>query len=142
MRANHLLFGVKPHDPATDAGLLLLRVYAGLALALAHGLGKVPPSAGFVGMVGGMGLPAPELFAWLAALAEFGGGLLLALGLLTRPAALFVAGHFLIVTFLAHAGDPFDARELPLFFFFSAVLYLLAGPGRYSADALLSGRGR
>jgi putative oxidoreductase len=90
-------------------------------------------------MVEGMGMPAPLLFAWLAAAAEFGGGLLIAIGLLTRPASIFVAVHFLIVVFLAHAGDPFGRRELPLFFFFAAVLFALAGPGRYSVDAMLRG---
>jgi uncharacterized membrane protein YphA (DoxX/SURF4 family) len=91
-----------------------LRVYSGLALA--HGWGKLPPSDGFVGRVGGMGLPAPSLFAWLAAVAEFGGELLIALGLRTRPASLLVVAHFIIVVLLAHAGDPFSDRELPLFF--------------------------
>jgi putative oxidoreductase len=140
MRTTTLLFGREVHPVSTDVGLVILRVFSGLALALAHGWGKVPPSDGFVSMVGGMGFPAPLLFAWLAALAEFGGGLLLALGLLTRPAALLVAGHFLIVAFVAHAGDPFGRRELPLFFFSAAVLFLLAGPGRYSLDAMLGRR--
>jgi putative oxidoreductase len=82
-----------------------------------------------------MGLPAPELFAWLAAFAEFGGGLLIAVGLLTRPAALLVAAHFVVVVLLAHAGDPFGRRELPLFFLTAALLFALSGAGRYSVDA-------
>jgi len=140
MRTTHLLFGSNAHPTPTDIGLLILRLFTGLALALAHGWGKVPPQPGFVGMIGGMGLPAPELFAWLAALAEFAGGLLLAVGLLTRPVAALIVGHFLVVVILAHAGDPFADRELPLFFLVSALLFLLAGAGRYSADAVLSGR--
>ena len=83
--------------PAADAGLAVLRVVAFLLLVFLHGLGKVPPQEGFVGRVGGLGFPAPELFAWLAAFAEFGGGLLLVLGLLSRPAALLLVAHFLLV---------------------------------------------
>jgi putative oxidoreductase len=127
---------------AADFGLLLLRLAGGLSLALAHGLGKFPPSARFVERVGGMGFPAPELFAWLAALAELGGGILLALGLLTRPAAALVAGNMLVVALVAHAGDPFGDREKPVLFAAIALTILLKGPGRYSLDALLFGRGR
>lgn len=142
MRFADVLIGSEVNPRLTDVGLLILRVFSGLALALAHGWGKIPPSPGFVGMIGGMGMPAPELFAWLAAIAEFGGGLLIAVGLLTRPAALLVIGQFMFVVLLAHAGDPFGDRELPLFFLVTALLFLLSGAGRYSADAALRGRGR
>jgi putative oxidoreductase len=142
MRPVDVLFGSEANSELTDIGLLILRVFSGLALALAHGWGKIPPSPGFVGMIGGMGMPAPELFAWLAAIAEFGGGLLIAVGLLTRPASLLVVGHFVFVVLLAHAGDPFGDRELPLFFLVTALLFLLSGAGRYSIDAVLKRRQR
>lgn len=136
-----LLFGGPMNPRSTDVGLLLFRVFVGLSLALLHGIGKVPPSERFVARVGNMGMPAPEITAWLATLAEFGGGLLLAVGLLTRPAALFVVAHFAIVVLLAHAGDPIGDRELAMFFGTSALLLVLAGPGRYSVDAVIRGRG-
>jgi putative oxidoreductase len=142
MRTTDLLFGREANTKATDIGLVIFRVFTGLTLALAHGWGKVPPQPGFVSRVAGMGFPAPDLFAWLAALAEFGGGLLIALGLFTRPTSFVVAVHFTIVVLLAHAGDPFGRRELPLFFFVAALLFLFAGPGRYSADAELGRRVR
>lgn len=136
----NFLFNQTVHDEKTDIGLLVLRVFAGLALALLHGWGKVPPSGGFVGMIGGMGFPAPGLFAWAAALAEFAGGLLLAFGLLTRPTALILIIHFAVVAFIVHAGDPIGDRELALFFLTTAVLFLMAGPGRYSVDAAIAKR--
>jgi putative oxidoreductase len=132
-----MLFGRALNPRVTDLGLFILRVFTGLALALAHGWGKMPPAAGFISRVEGMGMPAPVLFAWLAGLAEFAGGLMLAVGLLTRPTSLVVALHFLVVVFLAHAGDPFGRRELGLFFLVSAVLFLCSGAGRYSLDALI-----
>ena len=135
------LFGsVWTDSRLADLGFLLLRVIAGLSLALAHGLGKVPPQPGFMGMLGRIGLPAPEVFAYLSATAEFGGGILLVLGLLTRPAALLVAGNMLVVTLLGHAGDPFGDREKGVLFGAIALLFLLTGAGRYSLDALIHRR--
>jgi putative oxidoreductase len=143
MNARQVLFGMpEPRSATADFGLLVYRLAAGLAIALLHGLGKVPPSEGFVGMLGGMGLPAPGIMAWLAMFAEFGGGLLLAAGLLTRPIAFVLVGHFLVVVLMGHAGQPVSDRELPLLFLATAVLFLFAGAGRFSLDAAIGGRRR
>lgn len=143
MARNTLLLGNRTTgDRNADLGLAIVRVIAGLAIAFLHGIGKIPPSEGFTGMVGGMGMPAPALFAWLAALAEFVGGIMLALGLLTRPVAFVVLVHFLFVVFLAHAGDPMGDRELPIIFGSIAALFMLAGAGRFSIDALIGGHDR
>lgn len=141
MQKDHFLFGTHIiNDRNTDIGLLILRVFAGLALAFGHGLGKIPPSEGFTGMVGNLGLPAPGLFAWLSGLAEFAGGVLLALGLLTRPAALFIFLNMTVAVLLAHAGDGFGEREKALLFGFIAIQFFFTGAGRYSIDARLGNR--
>lgn len=142
MRAKSLLFGTTTTDsPAGDLGLLVLRVFAGLALALAHGWGKLPPSDRFVSRVGEFGFPVPELFAWLSGIAELG-GLLLALGLLTRPVSLLIVLNMTVALLFAHEGDPFSQREKAFLFGFVGLLYLLAGAGRYSLDALIHRRRR
>jgi|SRR5690606_8114096 len=128
--------------PATDLAMLLLRVFAGLILALAHGLNKVPPSEGFVTMVGELGFPSPLIFAWAAAIAEFVGGLLLALGLLTRPSALLIAVTMTVAAFIAEAGNPFVEKERALLLLGIAIFYLIAGPGRHSVDSMLERRRR
>jgi len=46
------------------------------------------PQPWFINDVAKMGFPLPTFFAWCAVLAEFFGGILLMLGLMTRPAAL------------------------------------------------------
>jgi putative oxidoreductase len=127
---------------SADAGLLLLRVVAGASLAAAHGLGKMPPRQRFVERVGAMGFPEPEVFAWLSGFAELGGGLLLAIGLFTRPAAFLIAANFVVVVLLAHQGDPFGDREKGLLFLSIAALYLFTGAGRFSLDAMLFGGSR
>jgi len=125
-----------------DIGILILRVFAGLSLALAHGAGKLPPAAGFVQYLGTLGVPVPPASAWAAALAEFCGGLLLAAGLLTRPAAIPVMFTMGVAAFVAHGGDPFAKRELALFFGVAALTIFLTGPGMLSLDRLLFGRKR
>lgn len=115
-------------------GMLLLRLVAGLSLALAHGLGKVPPSAKFIEGVASMGFPLPTVFAWGSGIAELGGGVLLALGLFTRPAAALIVANMAVAVVIRHAGDPFGNRELALLYGAIALLFLLTGPGRYSVD--------
>jgi putative oxidoreductase len=129
------LFGARPSGPvASELLLAAARIFTGLALALAHGLGKIPPPDRFVQGVVKMGFPSPEVFAWLAALAEFGGGLLLAVGFLVRPAALAIAFNMGVAAFVAHAADPFRTREMALLFLALALVFLALGGGRFALD--------
>lgn len=136
------LLGTTVNARATDLGLLLIRIFSGIALALAHGVGKFPPSARFIQNVGAMGYPFPTVFAWAAAFAELFGGLLLAAGLLTRPASFFILVTMSSAAFLRHRGDPFLDRERALLYAAVALLFLLAGAGRYSLDAMLGTKKR
>lgn len=133
-----LFAGRTPGSTSVDIGKVILRVTLGLALALAHGIGKIPPSEGFVGMIGGMGFPAPALLAWLVALVETVGGILLAIGLLTRPAALLIVVNFIVIFFVVLGGAAFGDRELELLYLVGSLFFLFAGPGRFSIDALIN----
>jgi putative oxidoreductase len=124
-----LLFGgARFNSIAGDVGLLVVRVFAGLALALGHGLGKLPPSPQFQSAVEGLG-PPPQM-AWLSGIAETIGGLGLAAGLI-------VAGNMSVAVFLQHANDPFGRKELAAMFLAVAVLFLFAGGGRFSLDRFI-----
>ena len=76
-----------------DIGLLVMRLGFGLIMALNHGLSKIPPADGFVDGVAKMGFFMPQVFAWAAGLTEFVGALLIAAGLLTRPASAVFDHH-------------------------------------------------
>ena len=119
----------------TDWGLLWLRIFVGLGMAY-HGYGKI--FGGYQHMLAdgltSMGFPAPTLFAWLASLSEFAGGILLMLGLFTRPVAFFIAFTMAIAAFMAHANDPLEKKEMALAYLVTSVALMLTGAGKFSID--------
>ena len=138
-----LLGGWVPGPRYVDLVLTAVRVFTGLSLAFAHGWGKLLEPSGIIGMSRQMGLPLPMLAGWLAVLAEFVGGLLLAAGWLTRPAAFFIAVNMAVAAFgwhLLHAGDPYGEMEHALLFLVIAVLFLAVGSGRFGVDRFLRRR--
>ena len=118
-----------------DLGLLIFRLFVGLSMAFAHGLGKLPPPPQLVEGLTAMGLPMPGIMSWLVALAEFGGGLMIAIGLCTRFGAAIVGVTMLGAAFVVHAADPFKVKELAFFYLVSCVLLIFTGAGRYSLDS-------
>ena len=120
-----------------EATMTALRVAAGLLMAVLHGSGKVPPGEKLIDGVTALGFPAPVLFAWLAGLAELVGGVLLAIGFLTRPAALFLGFTMLVAVFGAHATDPVNVKELGLLYLFISLVFVSRGAGRWSIDRFI-----
>ncbi len=125
-----------------DTAWLLLRLVIGLNL-VPHGMQKAfgafggPGLEGFAGALAKMGYPAPTLFAWLIMLTEMVGGLLLALGFLTRPAALGIL-IFMAAAVLNHLSRGFfwnaGGYEYPLMWGIAALFFLIRGGGPYSLD--------
>ncbi len=123
-----------------DGALALLRVWLGVVMII-HGNSKFfGDKSGMTENLSNLGFPAPEVFAWLAAFGEFGGGVLLVIGLLTRPAAILVGITMSVAAFVAHGGDPFAKKELALAYLVMAIVVAIAGPGKMSIDNGLFGR--
>jgi putative oxidoreductase len=122
-----------------DAALLILRVLAGLSLFLKHGWEKL---TGYSAMVQHfpnpihIGAHASLAFALLS---DGICSLVIVLGLFTRPAAAIVLLNLLVVFFLVHQAAFLSSGhvELVLLYIAAFAAILLAGPGRYSIDALL-----
>lgn len=85
-------------------------------------------------------LHLPAAMGWAAVLAEFVGGLLVTLGLLTRPAAFGIACTMAVAAFGAHATSPWTQKEFALSYFVIALAIILAGAGRFSIDALIAAK--
>jgi putative oxidoreductase len=124
---------------SADLGILLVRLWFGLVLAFGHGWSKLAALGGFIEKLSAQ-MPAAWLLGTAAALSEFAGGILLALGLLTRVAAGFVLVTMLVAAFYVHWADPFMKKEFALAYAIAALAVLVAGPGRLSLDAKLFGR--
>lgn len=116
----------------------LMRVIAGVALAM-HGWPKIQSPLGTVEMVQGLGFYPGAFWAVALAVTEFFGGILLILGLLTRPVAL-AASFVLLVTVYFHwvkLGQGYKGAELSLIWMGVTMYFAAHGGGRFSLDRLI-----
>jgi putative oxidoreductase len=90
----------------------------------------------------GLGLPLPELMAYLVSYAEFLGGICLILGLFTRYASLALTVVMIVAIFMVKVkvgliGQRGTGYELDLALMSGCLALLLAGPGPLSLEKLL-----
>ncbi len=110
----------------------LMRFILGLMFAC-HGAQKV------LGMFGGKG--GAEGLMMVGGVIELVGGLLIALGLLTRPAAFLASGMMAVAYFMAHASNAplpiINKGELAVVYCFVFLYIFFRGPGALSLDRLI-----
>lgn len=124
------------NEPVLNA----LRIVAGY-LFLQHGIQK---------LFGGMGGNQVESLASLAGVAgvmEFAGGILMIVGLLTKPVAFLLSGQMAVAYFMGHAvvqgyllAPIMNGGELAALYSFLWLFFCANGPGAFSLDALLQRR--
>ncbi|TMG60642.1 MAG: DoxX family protein [Chloroflexi bacterium] len=125
-------------------GLLILRLVIGLILA-AHGAQKLfgwfggPGMTGWTGAMNRMRIRPATPWAWMSALAEFVGGIGLALGLLFPLPSAAIAGSMLVAIALVHLPKGFfvskGGYEFNLAIIASVAALALTGPGSVSLDS-------
>ncbi|HXW05794.1 MAG TPA: DoxX family protein [Vicinamibacterales bacterium] len=123
--------------PFTASIYALLRIVAGF-LFFQHGLPK---------LLGGFGRAAaaePLTQQWFAGVIEVFGGAAIALGLFTSPIAFIASGEMAVAYFQAHAPRGFwpimNGGELAALYCFVFLYFAARGSGKWSIDALRSGR--
>lgn len=130
----------------TSFGLLVLRVVVGIVF-IAHGSQKIFEYTlpGTIGSFAGMGVPLPEIAGPLVAFVELLGGILLVLGLLTRPVGILLAIDMLVALVLVHLSAGIwvadGGWEFVAVLGAAALAVAFTGAGRFSLDrAVLRGR--
>lgn len=120
----------------TPRVLSLLRIVAAF-LFIAHGAQKL------FGFLAPPGSPRPALYSqiWIGGVIELVGGLLLLLGLFTRPVAFILSGTMAVAYFQMHAPGGFwplqNKGELAALYSFVFLFLAVAGGGEWSLDRLL-----
>ena len=129
-------------DRLQPLGLLALRLALG-AIMITHGWQKIAGHMhGIMGMLSHLGIPA--WMAYLVVAAEFGGGILLVLGLLTRLAAFAICIDMLVAILKVHLKNGLTGQggfEFPLACAAIAFALIFLGAGPISLDAIRGGRG-
>ena len=126
--------------PWTPRVLGILRIIIGF-LFLQHGTAKllgIPHVAMFDGL---------QLFSLIgvAGILELVGGILILIGLWTRPTAFLLSGEMAFAYFIAHAGSNFlpllNGGELAVIYCFVFLYFAFAGAGAFSIDHARKGAG-
>jgi putative oxidoreductase len=129
-----------------DFGILALRLVLGLLMA-AHGAQKLFGWFGGHGLAGtggffeSLGFRPGRLFASAAGISEFGGGLLVTLGLFGPVGPSLMLSVMIVAVVSVHWPNGLFAMsngiEVPLLYGVGALALALAGPGLFSLDGLL-----
>ena len=127
--------------------LLAVRLYWGWQF-MQTGWGKLSDIGKVIGFFTDLGIPAPVLNAYFVSALEFGGGLLLILGLGSRLIALPLVINMMVAYITADrealfsifsSPDKFTGAA-PYTFLMASLIVLIFGPGMISTDAILTGR--
>jgi putative oxidoreductase len=116
----------------------ILRVAAGVLL-VTHGFGKIMNPFGAAGMVESLGFYPGVFWSPLLAATEFFGGIMVAIGLLTRPAS-FAAMIVLLVTVYFHGivkAEGLGGAEKSILWAAIFLFFAIRGGNRHSVDARL-----
>ncbi len=127
-------------DRLSQTAWALLRVVVGVMM-IHNGLDKLSNIESFAqAYVEVIGLPFPIFFSYVAAFTELIGAPLVALGLLTRPAALGLFGTMCVAMYhhVTVAGFSIAYLELSAIYAACFLFFLANGAGLFSLDALIA----
>ncbi len=126
----------------SDLTLFILRALTGAFLVHEtwDNVSSAARMAEFVEFLGQHGFPAPALLAPLSVAIQFGCGILLVAGLLTRAAGLLIAANFVVAVVMVHWDEAFRGWWPAIVLVFLGLHFAAAGSGRFGLDGLFGKR--
>lgn len=120
----------------SDLALLLLRIGVGLTFVLA-GWGKLTGIEGVQQFFGNLGIPLAGIMAWVVAIIEFLGGLMVLFGAKARIPNLLLAIIMVVALFTTKLGGEFSAARVELLLLMMTLALSILGSGKYSVDSMI-----
>ncbi|MEX0928117.1 MAG: DoxX family protein [Balneolales bacterium] len=124
------------YEEYNDLAILLLRIGVGLVFVLA-GWGKLNGIEGTQGFFADISIPLPGLMAWVVALVEFVGGLMILSGTYIRVPAPLLAVIMVVAILTVKMSQGFGAARIDLLLLLMSSALFITGSGKYSVDEKL-----
>lgn len=122
-----------------NIAVLLLRIGVGVIFILA-GWGKLTGIDGVQGFFGNIGIPLPGLMAWVVALVEFVGGIMILVGYKVQIPGILLAITMLVAIFTVKMGGEggFRGMRLEIMLMLASLALAMMSTGSYSLDQVLN----
>ena len=129
---------MKNLDKFNDVAVLLLRIGVGLIFIVAGWI-KLNGIENTIGFFDSVGIPLPVVMAWVVAIVEFVGGIMVLAGFFTRYPALLLAIIMVVAIFTVKLGaeNPFQAMRLDLALLCMSLALMVFGSGKISIDSMM-----
>jgi putative oxidoreductase len=121
-----------------NIAVLLLRIGVGVIFIVA-GWGKLTGIEGVQGFFGNIGIPLAGIMAWVVALVEFIGGIMILVGYKVQVPGILLAFTMLVAIFTVKMGGDggFGGMRLEIILLLTSLALSMMGTGTYSLDATL-----
>ena len=121
-----------------DSGLAFIRIIVG-AFMIFHGweVFDAEKMKVYLTWESFKGFSSPSFMVYMGKIAELIAGILMTIGLFTRPAALVLIFTMLYISFLVGHGKVWYEDQHPFLFVLLGLVFFFTGPGKLSVDQLL-----
>lgn len=123
----------------SDLALLLLRIGVG-AIFIYHGWGKLTGIEGVQGFFGDIGIPLASVMAWVVAIVEFFGGIMVLFGAYAKIPYLLLAIIMVVALLTVKINAGFEAARIDMMLLLTNIALFILGSGRYSVDYKIANR--